>query len=428
MRQLAAPTADVRAWIERFAVCMLAEDQLSELVDELNGELLDEVPVVGDDPEVLRDLMLSTRALLVNLLDEMSKDPAAEFEFPQAAVDFARTLAQHGHDVGQLMRLYRIGQRVFWRRVLEMVGEQLSDGDLRMKVLAFLWEQSSRVLDHNLDVLAAAHSEASERRLRGALARRAETVQAILRGEPMAGPNHTEQGSRQLGHNLHRVQTALVLWAAEPSVDLSEKLESVAVEAAAAVGAPRPLTIRANARTVWAWLATGADPPLAAIRTVPTLRSATQLRVVAGIPAAGVAGFRDSHREALRAQAVVTAMERPAQVTLYAEVEVLSCLSGDDPAMRALVLRELGGLAGSGSATARLRETAQAYLRVGGSARRAAAELGVHKNTVLYRLRQVDELLGHSIDERRLPLEVALLLADTYGARVLLDGRTDSIG
>lgn len=424
MRQLAAPPADVRVWIERFAVRMLAEDQLGALVDELNGELLDEVPVVGDDPEVLRDLTLSTRALLVNLLDEMSKDPTAEFEFPQAAVDFARTLAQHGHDVGQLMRLYRIGQRVFWRRMLEMVGEQVSDGDLRMKVLAFLWEQSSRVLDHNLDVLAAAHSEASERRLRGALARRAETVQAILRGEPMA----PDQGSRQLGHNLHRVQTSLVLWAAGPSVDLSEKLESVAVEAAAAIGAPRPLTIRADARTVWAWLATGADPPLTAIRTVPTLRSATQLRVVAGIPAAGVAGFRDSHREALRAQAVVTGTERPAQVTLYADVEVLSCLSGDGPAMRTLVLRELGGLAGPGPATARLRETAQAYLRVGGSARRAAAELGVHKNTVLYRLRQVDELLGHSIDERRLPLEIALLLADAYGARILLDGSTDSIG
>ncbi|MGH3432899.1 MAG: hypothetical protein ACRDQB_08700, partial [Thermocrispum sp.] len=265
MRELARPPADVRVWIERFAVHMLADEQLGPLVGELNGELLDEVPSLADEPAVLRDLQASTRALLAHLLAEMSKDPAAAFEFPLAAVDFARTLAQHGHDVGQLMRLYRIGQRVFWRKVLDIVGAQIPDGDLRMRVLAFLWEQTSRVLDHNLDVLAAAHGEASERRLRGALARRAETVQAILRGEPLSA----EQASVQLGHNLHRVQTALVLWAADPAagapVDLTERLESVAVEAAAAVGAPRPLTIRADARTVWAWLATGPGPRLRAV-------------------------------------------------------------------------------------------------------------------------------------------------------------------
>ncbi|MGH3432136.1 MAG: PucR family transcriptional regulator, partial [Thermocrispum sp.] len=155
--------------------------------------------------------------------------------------------------------------------------------------------------------------------------------------------------------------------------------------------------------------------------------SATALRVAAGVPAAGVDGFRDSHREALRAQQVAAAVVRPAQVTLYDDVEVVSCLSGDEASMRALVRRELGELAGPGAATARLRETALAYLRVGGSARRAADELGVHKNTVLYRLRQVEDTLGRQIGERRLPAELALLLADAYGAQVLRDGRTDSI-
>jgi DNA-binding PucR family transcriptional regulator len=423
MRQLADPAPRVRGIVEEFARDMLREEQLGPLVELLHGELFDEVPAVASDADVRRGLTSSTRTLLSTLLVEMSKDPAGDFTFPEAAVDFARTLARHGYDVGLLMRLYRIGQRVFWRRVLEEVAERVVDGDLRIEVLAFLWEQSSRVLERNLDALAAVHGEESERRLRGALARRADMVQAILRGEPVGA----EQASRQLGHNLHRTQTALVLWADEAAADPSEKLESVAVEAAAAAGAPRPLTIRADARIVWAWLATGADPPLARIRGAPTLQQSPLLRVAVGVPAPGVQGFRDSHREAVRAQAVAGALAAPEQVTCYADVEVVSCLSGDDDALRALVVRELGGLAGPGSSLRRLRETARAYLQVGGSARAAAAELGVHKNTILYRLRQVDELLGHPIDERRLPLELALLLTDAYGGRIMPDDRTDSI-
>src|SRR5690606_25140317 len=80
---------------------------------------------------------------------------------------------------------------------------------------------------------------------------------------------------------------------------------------------------------------------------------------------------------------------------------------------------ELGQLARPGVLEARLRQTALAYLRVGGSARRAATELGLHKNTVLYRLRQIEQVLGRSLTERRLPTELALMLAEAYQGRVL---------
>ncbi|MPY80585.1 MAG: hypothetical protein GEV04_19480 [Actinophytocola sp.] len=65
-----------------------------------------------------------------------------------------------------------------------------------------------------------------------------------------------------------------------------------------------------------------------------------------------------------------------------------------------------------------MRATALAYLEAGG-ARAAASALGVHKNTVLYRLRQVEDLLGHPIDKDPLRLHLALLLADHYGPRAL---------
>lgn len=87
--------------------------------------------------------------------------------------------------------------------------------------------------------------------------------------------------------------------------------------------------------------------------------------------------------------------------------------------MRDLVAGELGALGRPGETNRRLRETALAVLRAGGSAREAAVSLGVHKNTVLYRLPQIEELLTHPLDERRLPLEMALEIVERLGDGVL---------
>lgn len=412
------PPPEVLPWVESFAASLLTEEQVEDLVAELNAALVTDIPETAADPGLRRDLDISTHELLRTFLAASAKDPRADVDFPPATVDYARVLARRGHDVGLLLRMYRTGQRVFWSKLMTMVAEQVPDADLRMSVLQFMWDQMSRTLERNLDMLVGVHTEEREQRLRGVLQRRTETVQAILRGEPV----DTEQATQQLGYNLHRHQTALVLWSTEaaPAAEISEQLEVVAAEAAALAGAASPLTVQSAARTVWAWLATGPDPKLARIADAPTLRQYPHLRVAVGEPARGLDGFRDSHREAVRAQAVVSEADGE-QVTHYRDVEVLSCLTGDrdDAALRALVARELGGLSAPGDGMRRLRATAQAYVQAGGNARAAAARLGVHKNTVLYRLRQIEELLGHPIDERRLSLEIALLLADAHGTRVL---------
>ena len=57
----------------------------------------------------------------------------------------------------------------------------------------------------------------------------------------------------------------------------------------------------------------------------------------------------------------------------------------------------------------------------GANYRAAARQLGVHHNTVVYRITQAEELLGHSVREGRVQLEVALDLALTLGDVVLAD-------
>ena len=60
------------------------------------------------------------------------------------------------------------------------------------------------------------------------------------------------------------------------------------------------------------------------------------------------------------------------------------------------------------------------WLRVHGKGdKRRDLTLGTHKNTVLYRMRGVEELLGRPVEERRLNLEIALAVVEAFGERML---------
>jgi DNA-binding PucR family transcriptional regulator len=137
------------------------------------------------------------------------------------------------------------------------------------------------------------------------------------------------------------------------------------------------------------------------------------------VAAYGVPGFSISHQQALLARRVAQAADSPAPITRYADVEVVSAFLADPESMHELVARELGGLAVADETTRKLRETALALLRAGGSARDAAAAIGVHKNTVLYRLRRIEEVLGGPLESRRLPLEIALQIVEQLGESAL---------
>ena len=144
--------------------------------------------------------------------------------------------------------------------------------------------------------------------------------------------------------------------------------------------------------------------------------------VACGRSAERLAGFRASHAQALQAARVASLMDaRAPGVTSYARVELVSLLADDLPRARAFVASELGPLAAHDEPVARLRETALAFMRAGGRPTRVAKELYVHHNTVAYRVKRVEELLGRRLSERPVELLCALTLAGTLGSAVLAD-------
>jgi DNA-binding PucR family transcriptional regulator len=170
--------------------------------------------------------------------------------------------------------------------------------------------------------------------------------------------------------------------------------------------------------TLWAWATTPSRKPVD-VEALASRLAGAPVRITLGAPASGLAGFRQSHREALLARTVVQAAPGAhRQIVRFDDVAVAALLT-DSPALRVWVRRVLGDLAEDDEATARLRQTVHALLTSGGSYAAAAAILHVHKNTVHYRLQRAEELLGQPISERRLDVEVALLACQLLGPRVL---------
>ena len=134
-------------------------------------------------------------------------------------------------------------------------------------------------------------------------------------------------------------------------------------------------------------------------------------RLALGEPARGITGFRDSHRQALHARRVATLARRPpGAVTRYRRVALTAMATADMEQAQAFVERELAGLVGGDDASSRLIATLRIFLEEGASHSRASKRLGIHENTVRYRIRQAEELLGRGVEERTLELRVALAL------------------
>jgi hypothetical protein len=130
--------------------------------------------------------------------------------------------------------------------------------------------------------------------------------------------------------------------------------------------------------------------------------------VAAGIaaPRAGLAGLGAAWREASAAARAALAEPRLGPVAEWASIGPFRLLTAlppevaDDPAVRILL----------SPAHHELARTAEVYLDCAGQAGRTAAELGIHRQTLYYRLSRVEQLTGLDLDdgEDRLLLHMAL--------------------
>src|SRR4051794_2369834 len=389
-------------------------DRHDEVTATAQAAVVRVAPLLAEDPALYAESLASTRANTARFLMLMANDPLEPIpsDPPAEAVDIARSVMRRGAAPEWVVWPSRAGKTVFGEAGIAGAAELLPARDELVEVLRVSSVLVPAYIDGVLATVLARAEEERDELLRGGLARRAETVRMILDDVPIA----EQRAGERLGYELSQTHTCVVLWS-EDAVEQGT-LDRAAHALAHAVGARRPLVLPATVAAVWAWIGTAGEPDLAQLRAAmedvdPAIRAAV------GPSYPGLAGFRRSHDGAVATQGLVARARGGERLTTYRDVEVTTLVAQDPRRMSDFVRTTLGPLAGRDAAAARLRETLRIYLSEGESAPRAAQRLYAHRNTVLQRVARAEELLGHSIADRRLELALALELTHRLGERTL---------
>ena len=389
---------------------------IGEVTDEVSERLRAEIQEAGETPELDAELSAAVRASVLGWLDFLCLgDPSHEIPVPEDATALARTYALRGVPPEVLLRLYRLGHGMVFREWMAALRTEEPSPELMDELVDRSLDMSFAYVDAISMQIVESYAQERARFVRSADAARAEAVRAIVSGEPV----EVDAASRTLGYELRRWHVGMVLWASpgtERENPLS-RIESLTAQLADAIGSGKPLLIPAGRSLLWAWCGSAQPPPhetLVGLTRLP--RRQAGIHAALGDPGEGIAGFARTHAEALEARRVATLAPDPARLTVYRDVDLVSLLAGDLERARRFMHAELGALVADDDGTLRLRATLRAYLDEGFSLAATARRLGIHENTVKYRVRRCEEALGRPVAERPLKLAAALLLAERLGS------------
>ncbi|MHB8692505.1 MAG: PucR family transcriptional regulator [Solirubrobacteraceae bacterium] len=404
--------SDSEQQVQEQLTAVLSRLPPEELGEAMAGELLRAIPEIqrSTDEDFRGALIRSCVSNVAAAFDALlSGAQDAPLSVPAEASAFAHELVHRGLELAPLLRSYRLGQWYVHTRVERMAAELELESELRWRVLTRVSDYMFKYVDTISSELVDDYEREHAQWIRGAAAARAELIGAMLAGKEVDPRAATEK----LRYDVSRRHLAMIVWADGRHATLDPgSLEPAAAALARGLGGGPVLTIAIGERVVWAWTSGGAglgdDPPADA---APAL--AAGLRAAVGMPAEGPAGMVSSHLQALEARRVAELLAAPEDAVVGYRATALSALLTAAPRLAVdFAEAELGALTDGGETTERLRETLSVYLEENLSAMRTARRLHVHQNTVVYRVKRAEEILGRGIEQRRLELEVALRLAD----------------
>ncbi|WP_007023431.1 PucR family transcriptional regulator [Saccharomonospora iraqiensis] len=397
-----------------------------ELTHELVALYERELPHLVNDDEGMVSLLSSSVYQNIDTalgLFRHGIDPT-RVEAPAAAIEYARRLAQRGTSVVDLIRAYYLGQTAVLDNALDEGARQINEpGELGSSMRRALSTAFTFIDRVTLQVVSAYEDE-RDRWMANRSAVRAARVRAVLDDENV----DVDAGEAALGYRLRGHHVGMILWypAHTHPADPLAGLERVAHRFVDRhTGENRPLFVPHDELCAWVWLPVpGERGPDCAEAERALVESDPDVRVALGEPGRGLAGFRRTHRQAARVQALARAAgENCARLLTFAEVGAVALMSTDLQAARMWVEDTLGGLTDDDPQQDRLRETLRVFLASGASYTAAAGQLSMHKNSVQYRVRKAEELLGRPIAEKRLDIELALRLCHRLGTAVLRTGK-----
>jgi DNA-binding PucR family transcriptional regulator len=408
-RSEVAPGSALRELAARLTT---SDDWAHTVSGAVAGAIVRELPEVATKEELRRATLAGAEAN-IRLLLEFIRTGADPLEAgpPPAAIQHARELVRQGVAIDTLLRTYSIGQARFLEEISRTAREELEDPQELSDVLQHVARVTLAYVNAVSRVLVERYAQERDNWVRSAVAVRADTVRALLAGERL----DLSAAEQRLGYTLRRYHLGFIVWSAsdDESFDDLGALERTASALATELGGTHPLLVPFGPHLIAGWVGAHEAHPsgLRLMLSVDSQRGPAAWAAV-GLPGSGVEGFARSHREAMQARRIAElTVRRPGSVFSYEDVALTALASADLEHARDFVVRMLGRLAADDDATVRVAATLRVYLEEGSRARRTAERLGVHPNTIVYRIKAAEEMLGHPIESRVAELLVALRLA-----------------
>lgn len=377
------PAAQVHTLATGRAAALLRDvaTELSEQADEIASTMVGayevEIPAYASiHDEALRDDVHAVSSAMVRCwLHVMSTGEPITTELLTPMTQGARRRAAQGVDLQSMLRAYRVGIRVMWS---EITASPVWRGQVLQGVMAQVATWALDFGDRISTAVAAAYLDESEHLAREREHRRSALLNVILAGpvsEPIDDPEELE-----LRHSVAvaRVSPDLTLLELEQTGQLLEER----------VGA---ILWTVRHRSVVAAVPLPADTGRdQLIRTLVRLAQERKIEAIGlGGRAEGVAETRQSYAEAISALRFGPLLgTSTSQVHDFQELGPLIALVENPDRARRFAQSALEPLGDLDRRTF-LLPTLEAYLVHQGRMKQAAADLGVHMNTVKYRLKEL---------------------------------------
>ncbi|MFC1401157.1 MULTISPECIES: CdaR family transcriptional regulator [Streptacidiphilus] len=383
------------------------------------------VPELGGGEGPFETLRMGTESVALRALVTLVADGATSPLTDEALLG-DRDFVRRGVPLDKVLRGIHLGHAAMARAFMAACEATVAEAD-RSAQMKRVSETLFEFIDGFSSGMAEEYLAERDRWVTSSAAAREETVRSILEQSPV----DIGTASRTLDYDLRREHLALTAWCHPATGAEASELQRAAVEFLRARRCITTLVVPIGRTGLWAWgartaqgnaaanpAASPAEDPVADVAADPEGHPSVQM--ACGSPASGLDGFRRSHEEAVLAERTARLSSRPRSgVTHYRDVELASLLTGDLDRARRFVQRELGPLADDTPHAEELRETLRHYLQAERSLLKAAARMHVARNTVTYRVKRAEQLLGHGVADRHLEVQAALTVAHVVGSAVL---------
>lgn len=383
---MGSAAADEKALLEEIAANLTM--RLDELVERTFANMRREIPAWMREPPLDEETRGFTRSSILAELEALRSGVLPE-SCPPVDLYGARRGAEASTPLALLLDGYRAGHQAQWEAWSDEVEARDLDAPRRRALLArgsrFFFAYASRVSGFVTD----AYEAERQRTTPGADQRRLHVVKQILAGD--------DTDAAALGHSFDNPQLGFIAW--------GPNARAGAEAFAKAIGPPR-LLVPLTDEVIWGWLSPAETNDEPSRPGFGSFDPPSASRLAVGERHEGVQGFRHTHFQAEAAYRAGRGLAR--SLILYRDVALEDLTTRDRRAADAFIAAELRELDGDDIRSQRLRETALAYFRAGQNAKAAAAELGVHQQTVGERLGAIERATGRPVVERRGELEIAL--------------------